>query len=68
MKPWLKTRYEVLRREFKDRTFRSSDATRLLKAAPIGDSRQQVIIALSQLRKAGLVDAQADSQDARKKL
>ncbi|TET46251.1 SAM-dependent DNA methyltransferase [candidate division TA06 bacterium] len=68
MKPWLKTRYEVLRREFKDRTFRSSDATRVLKAGPIGDSRQQVNIALSQLRKAGLVDAQPDPGDARKRL
>jgi len=68
MKKWVKNRYEVLWKNFQKKSFRFADALRVLKEEMKGDSSEQVNLTLSQLRRAGLLDVQLDSEDARKRI
>jgi len=68
LKKWLQIRYDLLWKEYETRPFRFDDAVDVLKQEPVRDSREQVNVALSELRKAGLLDVEMDKNDARKKI
>jgi type I restriction enzyme M protein len=68
LKKWLQSRYDLLWKEYEIRPFRFDDAVELLKQKPLEDSREQVNVALSELRKAGLLEVEMDKKDARKRI
>lgn len=68
LKKWLQIRYDLLWKEYEIRPFRFDDAVEVLKQEPSEDSREQVNVALSALRKAGLLDVEMDKKDARKRI
>ncbi|MGB3479514.1 MAG: class I SAM-dependent DNA methyltransferase [bacterium] len=68
LKKWLQIRYDLLWKEYEIRPFRFDDAVEVLKQEPVRDSREQVNVALSELRKAGLLGVEMEKKDARKKI
>lgn len=68
LKRWLQNRYDILWKAFETRSFRYDDAVGVLQEQPTDDSPEQVNIALSELRKAGMLEVQLDKQDARKRI
>jgi len=68
LRKWLENHYKLLWTKFGKRPFRYEDAYSLLKEEPIKDSKEQVNVALSELRKAGLLEVEMDPDDARKKI
>ncbi len=68
LQKWLENHYRVLWNKFAERQFRFDEAYEILKEEPIKDSPEQVNVALSELRKAGLLKVEMDPEDARKKL
>jgi len=68
LKKWLQSRYDLLWKEYEIRPFRFDDAVEFLKQEPAKDSREQVNVALSELRRAGLLGVEMEKKDARKKV
>jgi len=64
---WVERRYEILWDEFKDNPFRFDDAAIVLKKRN-QDAVKQVLVYLSELRKAGLLETEVDPIDARQKI
>ncbi|MBE0433321.1 SAM-dependent DNA methyltransferase [candidate division WOR-3 bacterium] len=68
LKKWLQNRYDLLWKAFEARPFRYDDATGILQQHPTEDSPEQVNVALSELRKAGMLEVDLDKEDARKRI
>jgi type I restriction enzyme M protein len=64
---WLDRRYSILWEAFKDSKFRMEDAAKVLKEKN-KDSKEEVPVFLSELRKAGWLKAEFDPADARKRI
>ncbi len=64
---WLENRYKILWDAYKDSTFRFEDAAGVLKEKK-HDSEDQINVFLSELRKRGLLKAEFDPEDARKRI
>ncbi|HEC79111.1 MAG TPA: SAM-dependent DNA methyltransferase [candidate division WOR-3 bacterium] len=64
---WIEKRYDELWQAFQGRTFRTSDAARVLKEK-FKDGEDQVNVVLAELRKSGWLIARPDPADARKRL
>ena len=67
IKKWIENRYKVLWGNFEKSSFRFDEAAKILKEG-MGDSSEQVNIALSELRKGGLLNTKFDPIDARKRI
>lgn len=67
LEKWLETRRSVLWKAFEDKQFTRSDAAIILREK-LGDDEKSVNVILSELRKAGWLEARADPSDARKKI
>lgn len=67
MPRWIDNRFEILGRKMGARQFRMDEAVSILAEA-FSDSPEQVSIALSELRKAGLLSVESDRKDARRKI
>ena len=67
LKKWLENRYNLLWEKFESRPFKLNEAVSALKEH-VGDSSEQVTIALSELRKAGYLVSKFDPKDARKRI
>jgi type I restriction enzyme M protein len=67
MKKWIENRYKILWENFELKSFKFEEANEILKET-FGDSAEQVNIALSELRKGGLLKTQFDPEDARKRI
>jgi len=67
LKNWIENRYKVLWENFERKPFRADEAVEILKGG-MGDSSEQVNIALSELRKAGFLEVELDPKDARKRI
>jgi type I restriction enzyme M protein len=64
---WVQRRYETLWLHFGERAFRSKEAAEVLGRRH-EDSKAQVNVILSQLRKGGYLSVETDPRDARKKI
>jgi len=67
LKNWIENRYKILWENFGRKPFRADEAVEILKGG-MGDSSEQVNIALSELRKAGFLEVELDPKDARKRI
>ncbi|MCK4235088.1 SAM-dependent DNA methyltransferase [candidate division WOR-3 bacterium] len=67
VKKWIEKRYTALWKEFKDKPFKFVDAQKALKVA-LNDDKKQVNVILSELRKAEMLKADFDEDDARKRI
>ncbi len=64
---WIDKRYEILWQKFHTSKFHTEDAARVLKEK-FDDSEEQINVVLSELRKAGMLTAEFDPIDARKRI
>lgn len=64
---WLEKRYDILLDKFGTATFRMEDAAKVLEEN-IKDSRDQINVILSELRKNGWLAVEFDPEDARKRI
>ncbi|MEM2144995.1 MAG: class I SAM-dependent DNA methyltransferase [Candidatus Jordarchaeaceae archaeon] len=64
---WLKNRYSLLWESFKDSSFSFDDAVKVLEEKN-KDNKEEVPVFLSELRKAGWLQTELDSSDARKRV
>jgi type I restriction enzyme M protein len=64
---WLDKRYEILWEAFDSSSFRFDKATAILKEK-IHESKEQVNVVLSELRKKGMLTVEFDPSDARKRI
>ncbi|MEN4007292.1 MAG: class I SAM-dependent DNA methyltransferase [Methanobacterium sp.] len=64
---WVEKRYSTLWSKFKDSNFRVREAEEVLKREK-GSQKEEVLVVLSDLRKAGWVKVEMDPEDARKKI
>ena len=64
---WLERRYSILWKAFNDTKFKMEDAVKILEEK-IKDSKDQVPVILSELRKNGWLEVELDPEDARKRL
>jgi type I restriction enzyme M protein len=64
---WLDKRYEILWEAFDSSSFRFDEATVILKEK-IHESKEQVNVVLSELRKEGMLTVEFDPSDARKRI
>ena len=64
---WLDKRYEILWEAFDSSSFRFDEATAILKEK-IHESKEQVNVVLSELRKKGMLTVEFDPSDARKRI
>lgn len=64
---WLEKRYNILWDTYQDFPFRFEDATKILKEK-IQDSKDQINVFLSELRKKGWIRVEFDPVDARKRI
>ncbi len=67
MPKWLENRHNVLWTAFQTKPFRMADAAQALKKNT-GDTKNQINVILSELRKKELLTSQVDPQDARKRI
>ncbi|TES92695.1 MAG: SAM-dependent DNA methyltransferase [Candidatus Cloacimonadota bacterium] len=67
IKKWIEKRYTALWEEFKDMSFKFDEARKVLKDA-LKDDKKQVNVILSELRKANMLTADFDKEDARKRI
>ncbi|MEW6002708.1 MAG: class I SAM-dependent DNA methyltransferase [Nitrospirota bacterium] len=71
LSPWLKSRYELLWAQFKDKNFTKNDVARVLKSNVTDAQRsdiQNVAVFISELRRAGWIEVQLDPVDSRKRI
>ncbi len=64
LKPWVRSRYEVLREAFGNKEFRREDAYNVLNPK-FGHSMEEISRILSDLRRAGLLESRPDVTDNR---
>jgi len=64
---WLDRRYEILWKAFQESPFRFEEAVDVLEEK-LHESREQVNVVLSELRKGGLLKVEFDPVDARKRI
>ncbi|MFQ5868220.1 MAG: N-6 DNA methylase, partial [bacterium] len=64
---WLDKRYEILWEAFDSSSFRFEEATAILKEK-VHESKEQVNVVLSELRKEGMLTVEFDPSDARKRI
>ena len=64
---WLEKRYSILWNAFQNSTFRMEDAVEILEEK-IKDSKDQVAVILSELRRNGWLKVEFDPEDARKRI
>jgi type I restriction enzyme M protein len=64
---WLEKRHEILWDAFNNSRFRFEDAAKIFKEK-LHDSESQINVFLSELRKRGWLEVEADKDDARKKI
>jgi len=64
---WIDKRYEILWEAFHSSSFRFDEATAILKEK-IHESKEQVNVVLSELRKKGMLTVEFDPSDARKRI
>ena len=64
---WINKRYEILWQSFQSSPFRFEEAAIVL-SKKIKDAKDEVNVVLSELRKAGMLTAEFDPTDARKRI
>jgi len=64
---WIDKRYEILWSTFRSSKFRAEEAASVLEEK-IHESKDQVNVVLSELRKSGMLDVDFDPEDARKRI
>ena len=64
---WLKSRYEVLWKEFQEKEFQTEEMTKVFKEQNLDDIQGAAMV-VSELKKAGWMDVKLNPQDSRKRI